>query len=50
MKELFADLGAELKLVVGNEEMKKETNKDTILLIDEADKMFIDDMNCLPGN
>ena len=50
MEKLFAELGADLKLVVGIEEINNEANKDTLLLIDEADKLFIDDVNCLPKN
>ena len=50
VETLFGDLGASLKLVVGIEEMDQEADRDTLLLIDEADKMLIDDMNGLPRN
>ena len=50
MQELFKENGTELKLVVGIEEINEVANKDTILLIDEADKLFIDEINCLPAN
>ena len=39
-----------MKSVVGIEEMDQEADRDTLLLIDEADKMLIDDMKCLPRN
>ena len=50
VKNLFAELDADLKLVVGIEEMVKETNRNTLLLVDEADKLFIDEVNGLPKN
>ena len=44
LKQLFDDLGAELKLVVGIEQATAEADDNAVVLVDEADKLFVDDV------
>ena len=44
VKGLFSDLGAELRLDVGLQRVREEDDKNALILVDEADKLFIDDM------
>ena len=47
---LFTKSGSELKRVVGLEEAAAVSNNQTVLLIDEADKLIIDDLQLAPKN
>ena len=47
---LFTKSGSKLKRVVGLAEAKEASDKHTILLIDEADKLLIDDLQEAPKN
>ena len=50
LKEHLPDLKAELQQVVGIEAAEKVEDKNKIILVDEADKMFIDDVKRPPKN
>ena len=52
MQTLFSELhpGAELKQAVGMKAAERISNKDSIILIDEADKLLIDDAEEPPKN
>ena len=41
---LFSELGAELKLDVGLQRVREEPDENALILVDEADKLFIDDV------
>ena len=43
VKGLFSDLGAELKLDVGLKRVREEPDENALVLVDEADKLFVDD-------
>ena len=43
-EDLFTRSGSKLKRVVGLAEAKEASDNHTILLIDEADKLLIDDL------
>ena len=44
VKLLFDELRAELKLVVGIEQAMAEADDNAVVLVDEADKLFVDDV------
>ena len=44
VKGLFSELGAELRLDVGLQRVREEPDENALILVDEADKLFIDDV------
>ena len=49
-EEVFTSSGATLKRVVGLKAATDESDKNTVILIDEADRLLIDDLSKAPTN